>query len=110
PSCLLSLRDEFLVMGLGDEARALSENSFLFEEFLAREHGKGKLKLPLKTLPQKCAWLHGHCHQKAFDAVKPVQTILGLIPELEVKPILSSCCGMAGSFGYDAEHFDISMK
>lgn len=110
PSCLLSLRDEFLVMGLGDEARQLGATSFLFEEFLAREHAAGKLTLPLKALPQKHALLHGHCHQKAFDAVKPVQTVLGLVPELEVKLIESSCCGMAGSFGYDANHYDISMK
>jgi len=110
PSCLLSLRDEFLVMGLGDDAKALAHQSFLFEEFLAREHKAGRLNLPLKALPQKRALLHGHCHQKAFDAVRPVQTVLGLIPDLDVSLIESSCCGMAGSFGYDAGHFDISMK
>jgi len=110
PSCLLSLRDEFLVMGLGEDARRLAGMSFLFEEFLAREHEAGKLKLSLKALPQKHALLHGHCHQKAFDAVKPVQTVLGLVPGLEVGLIESSCCGMAGSFGYDAGHYDVSMK
>ncbi len=110
PSCLLSLRDEFLVMGLGDEAQALAKQSFLFEEFLARAHQAGTLKLDLKPLPQKRALLHGHCHQKAFDAVKPVQAVLGLVPGLEVQLIESSCCGMAGSFGYEAGHYDISMK
>lgn len=110
PSCLLSLRDEFLVMGLGDDAKALAHQSFLFEEFLSREHQAGRLNLALKSLPAKRAWLHGHCHQKAFDAVRPVQTVLGLIPGLEVSLIESSCCGMAGSFGYDADHFDVSMK
>jgi Fe-S oxidoreductase len=110
PSCLLSLRDEFLVMGLGEDAKALARQSFLFEEFLAREHKAGRLNLPLKPLPSKRALLHGHCHQKAFDAVRPVQTVLGLIPDLEVSLIESSCCGMAGSFGYDAGHFDVSMK
>ncbi|TAM84526.1 MAG: FAD-binding oxidoreductase [Candidimonas sp.] len=110
PSCLLSLRDEFLVMGLGDDARRLARGSFLFEEFLAREHKAGKLKLALKALPQKRALLHGHCHQKAFNAVAPVLTVLGLVPELEVSLIESSCCGMAGAFGYDANHYDISMK
>jgi len=110
PSCLLSLRDEFLVMGLGDLADKLSRQSFLFEEFLANEHHNGTLKLSLTPLPQKQALLHGHCHQKAFDAVKPVQTVLGLIPDLNVSLIESSCCGMAGAFGYEASHYDISMK
>ncbi|MDB5945418.1 MAG: FAD-binding oxidoreductase, partial [Ramlibacter sp.] len=110
PSCLLTLRDEFLVMGLGQDADALGAQAFLFEEFLAREHAAGKLNLPLKALPESRALLHGHCHQKAFDAVRPVQAVLGLIPGLKVELIESSCCGMAGSFGYDAEHYDVSMQ
>ncbi|OZI16958.1 FAD-binding oxidoreductase [Bordetella genomosp. 7] len=110
PSCLLTLRDEFLVMGLGDDAQALSRHAYLFEEFLSTELKAGRLNLKLKPLPQKRALLHGHCHQKAFDAVRPVQQILGLIPELKVELIESSCCGMAGSFGYEASHYDTSMK
>ncbi|NYT37156.1 FAD-binding oxidoreductase [Allopusillimonas soli] len=110
PSCLLSLRDEFLVMGLGEQADALSRNALLFEEFLARELDAGRLDLKLAALPQKRALLHGHCHQKAFDAIKPIQRILALIPGLEVELIDSSCCGMAGSFGYDASHYDVSMQ
>jgi FAD/FMN-containing dehydrogenase/Fe-S oxidoreductase len=110
PSCLLTLRDEFLVMGLGTDAEALGAQAFLFEEFLAREHAAGRLKLPLKALPVSSALLHGHCHQKAFDAVRPVQTILGLIPGLKVDLVESSCCGMAGSFGYEAAHYDVSMQ
>ncbi|HWK69756.1 MAG TPA: FAD-linked oxidase C-terminal domain-containing protein [Burkholderiaceae bacterium] len=110
PSCLLSLRDEFLVMGLGEDAQALSRHAYLFEEFLARELDAGRLKLKLAPLPEKRALLHGHCHQKAFDAVKPVQRILALIPELKVELIESSCCGMAGSFGYEASHYETSMK
>src|SRR5690606_28414726 len=70
----------------------------------------GRLNLKLKPLPQKRALLHGHCHQKAFDAVKPVQQILGMIPDLQVELIESSCCGMAGSFGYEASHYETSMK
>ncbi len=110
PSCLLSMRDEFLAYGWGDEARQLAQQAMLFEEFLARESKAGTLQLPLKPLPQKTALLHGHCHQKAFDAVKPVQAVLALIPGLQVKLIESSCCGMAGSFGYEAKHYDISMS
>ena len=110
PSCLLTLRDEFLVMGLGQDAEALGAQALLFEEFLAREHAAGKLALPLKALPEARALLHGHCHQKAFDAVRPVQTVLGLIPGLKVELIESSCCGMAGSFGYEAKHYEVSMQ
>ncbi|MBO9355439.1 FAD-binding protein [Bordetella petrii] len=110
PSCLLSLRDEFLVMGLGEDAQALSRQAFLFEEFLANELKAGRLDLKLGPLPEKRALLHGHCHQKAFDAVKPVQQILALIPDMKVELIESSCCGMAGSFGYEASHYETSMK
>jgi FAD/FMN-containing dehydrogenase/Fe-S oxidoreductase len=110
PSCLLSMRDEFLVMGLGEAAQRLSKQALLFEEFLAREHRAGRLTLELEALPQTQALLHGHCHQKAFDAVPPVETVLGLVPGLSVRIVESSCCGMAGSFGFEAEHFDVSMK
>lgn len=108
PSCLLSLRDEFLNYGYGDEARKLADNAFLFEEFLVREHAAERLRLDLKPLASQKAMVHGHCHQKAFDAVRPVQTVLKWIPQLDVSVIESSCCGMAGSFGYEAEHYDAS--
>jgi len=108
PSCLLSLRDEFLGYGYGDAAQRLAKSSFLFEEFLVREQAAGRFRVSLKPLGTPKALLHGHCHQKAFDAVRPVQTVLGWIPGLEVEAIESSCCGMAGSFGYEAEHYDAS--
>jgi len=110
PSCLFSLRDEFLAMNLGAAAGRLALESFTFEEFIAREIDAGRFKAKFKALPQKKALLHGHCHQKAFDAVSPIQKVLGLIPDLKVELIESSCCGMAGSFGYEKEHFDVSMK
>ncbi len=110
PSCLLTMRDEFLALGLGGAATALASRAMLFEEFLAREHEAGRLNLPLRALPQARALVHGHCHQKAFDAVGPVRTVLGLIPSLKVELVESSCCGMAGAFGYESEHHDISMK
>ncbi len=110
PSCLLTLRDEFLVMGLGEPAQRLAERALLIEEFLAREHGAGRLQLPLKRIAHRRALVHGHCHQKAFDALNPAVTVLKLIPDLAVDVIESSCCGMAGSFGYEAAHVDISMK
>ena len=109
PSCLFTLRDEFLGLGLGAQATATANNAFLFEEFLAREKKAGRLSLALKPLAEKTALLHGHCHQKAFGAMSAVQEVLALVPELAVKPIDSSCCGMAGSFGYEAEHYDTSI-
>ena len=110
PSCLLTLRDEFKAMLPGPETGALSERALLFEEFLARERDAGRLELELKALPQKRALLHGHCHQKAFGAMPAVERTLSLVPGLKVDTIESSCCGMAGSFGYEAAHYDVSMK
>ena len=110
PSCLFSLRDEFLSLLPGAETSLLALNALLFEEFLAREHDAGRLDLKLRALPQKTALLHGHCHQKAFAAMPAVQRVLGLIPELKVGLIESGCCGMAGSFGFDAGHYQVSMK
>jgi FAD/FMN-containing dehydrogenase/Fe-S oxidoreductase len=108
PSCLLSFRDELHALMKGEAVDALSANALLFEEFLVREHKAGRLSLPLKPLPQK-ALLHGHCHQKAFAAMGAVEGALRLIPELQVETIESSCCGMAGAFGYDAETIDVSL-
>ncbi|PMS37516.1 FAD/FMN-containing dehydrogenase [Trinickia symbiotica] len=109
PSCLLTVRDEFLAYGFGDEAKRLAAASFLFEEFLVREKTAQRLALDLKPLSHAKAFVHGHCHQKAFDALRPAQVVLGWIPQLEVSTIESSCCGMAGSFGYEAEHYQTSM-
>jgi len=110
PSCLLTLRDEFLVLGVGAAAQRLAERAFLIEEFLAREHRAGRLRLALAALPEKRALLHGHCHQKAFDAMGATREVLGFVPGLAVDVVESSCCGMAGSFGYEAAHFDVSMR
>jgi FAD/FMN-containing dehydrogenase/Fe-S oxidoreductase len=110
PSCILGLRDEFLSMLPGEDTSKLASQAMLFEEFLAREHAAGRLDLKLEALPQKQALLHGHCHQKAFAAMPAVERALKLVPGLEVKTVESSCCGMAGSFGYEAGHYDVSMK
>lgn len=110
PSCLYTLRDEFKSMLPGAAADALAERAVLFEEFLATEHQAGRLKLELRALPQKKALLHGHCHQKAFGAMSFVEQVLRLVPELKVETVESSCCGMAGAFGYDAEHYEVSLK
>jgi Fe-S oxidoreductase len=107
PSCLLTLRDEFLVLKLGDGAKELAQQSLLFEEFIAREVLAGRFKAGFRPLP-RTALLHGHCHQKAFGAMPQVHAALALVPELQVKTIESSCCGMAGSFGYEAAHQQVS--
>jgi Fe-S oxidoreductase len=80
----------------------------LFEEFLAGEARDGRLALPLAPL-RSHALLHGHCHQKSFDAMSAVTSVLALVPELTVETIESSCCGMAGAFGYHADTVDVSL-
>jgi FAD/FMN-containing dehydrogenase/Fe-S oxidoreductase len=110
PSCLLTLRDEYLAMGFGDEAERLAGQAMLFEEFIAARAQAGELRLALAPLASDAALLHGHCHQKAFDAMPAVRRVLHMIPGLNVETVESSCCGMAGSFGYEAEHFDVSMR
>jgi len=111
PSCLLTLRDEMLSMGLGDGAARLAQGALLFEEFLAREARHGRLEgLKGKLRPvDRQVLLHGHCHQKAFAATAPILEVLRLIPGAQPEMIESSCCGMAGSFGYEASHHDVSM-
>jgi Fe-S oxidoreductase len=108
PSCLLSFRDEVLALLPGEAASSVAAHAVLFEEFLAKEAEASRLKLPLKPLAAK-ALLHGHCHQKSFGAMRPVETVLRLIPELKVETIESGCCGMAGAFGYQAETIDVSL-
>ncbi|MCP4618643.1 MAG: FAD-binding protein [Bradyrhizobium sp.] len=109
PSCLLTLRDELLSLRSDNDAKAISAHALLFEEFLVREAEAGRLKLPLGAIAGQ-ALVHGHCHQKSFGAFKPVEKALRLIPELKVETIESSCCGMAGAFGYGADTYSASME
>ena len=108
PSCILGFRDEAPGLVGSAAAKKLAGLAMTFEEFLVREHDAGRLRLPLKSTARR-ALVHGHCHQKSFDVFTPVQKLLKLIPGLEVEPIESSCCGMAGSFGYGAETIDVSL-
>jgi Fe-S oxidoreductase len=109
PSCLLTLRDEALALKLGPKAEAVAAQALLFEEFIAREVKAGRFALKLRPLDQPLL-VHGHCHQKAFGAVSPVLEVLKLIPGAEPQLIESSCCGMAGNFGYEARHQAVSMQ
>ena len=110
PSCLLTLRDEYRSMLPGDETEALAQHAMLLEEFLAAQQQQGKLQLKLKPLAARRVLVHGHCHQKAFATMSAMQQTLELIPDLEVEVIDSGCCGMAGAFGYEANHYELSMK
>ena len=109
PSCLLGFRDEIPALVRGSEARLLADNALLLEEYIQRLTQKGTCNLSLKPLARR-ALLHGHCHQKAFAVMPAVEAALKLVPELAVETIESSCCGMAGSFGYSADTIDVSLK
>ncbi|HTS42111.1 MAG TPA: FAD-linked oxidase C-terminal domain-containing protein [Xanthobacteraceae bacterium] len=108
PSCLFGFRDEVPAMLKSKAAQQLSANALTFEEFLTREANAGRLKLPLRKVADR-ALVHGHCHQKAFDAFNAVEQVLRLIPDLKVEAIESSCCGMAGAFGFGADTIDVSL-
>ena len=109
PSCLLTLRDEHLALGLGEAAARTARQAWLLEEYLAREFKPGELPWEALPEPSPPVLVHGHCHQKAFGAMKALRKVLGGVPGLQVQFIDSSCCGMAGAFGYEAEHHAISM-
>jgi FAD/FMN-containing dehydrogenase/Fe-S oxidoreductase len=112
PSCLFTLKDEIPSMRLGADADVVAAQAMLIETFLEREAKAGKLEgLRAKLKPATSPILiHGHCHQKAFAEITPTLALLGLIPDAKPDLIESSCCGMAGAFGYDAKHFDVSMQ
>ncbi|MFZ5732945.1 MAG: (Fe-S)-binding protein, partial [Pseudomonadota bacterium] len=105
----LTLRDELQSLRKDDAAKRIGAHALLLEEFLAREAKAGRLQLPLKPVAPK-AVVHGHCHQKSFGAFKPVEEVLRLVPGLSVETIESSCCGMAGAFGYGADTYDASIQ
>jgi len=109
PSCLLTLRDETLVMGLGESAAVVASQALLFEEFISREARAGRFALDFHAAQQPIL-LHAHCHQQAFGAVGATLEVLRLIPGAKPQLIESSCCGMAGGFGYEASHHRISMQ
>jgi Fe-S oxidoreductase len=107
PSCLLTLKDEYPEMLRTDDAKAVAQQSFLFEEFLLRERAEGRMKLSAAGNGRK-ALLHGHCHQKALVGTAPTIAALRMAG-LEATEVDSGCCGMAGSFGFEIEHYDLSV-
>lgn len=113
PSAILSFRDEYPDLvhdSLRKEAIELGQNTLLFEEFVVREMEKGNINTESFVTNPKKILLHGHCHQKAIASQNSTVRMLSLPNNYEVEVIPSGCCGMAGSFGYEKEHFDVSMK
>ena len=109
PSCLLTLRDEYPEFVPGEQAKVVAENSFLIDEFLAKAKSDDRLDLTFKDV-EKRVLFHGHCHQKAMVGTEHSLAALRLVPGYEVELINAGCCGMAGSFGFEKEHYDISMQ
>ncbi len=110
PSCILTLRDEYLYLLPDDpRARLVAEQALTLEELLARLQAEGQLHLEFTDEPREVL-LHGHCHQKSLVGTGPAVRALGLPPNYRVREIDSGCCGMAGSFGYEREHYYLSVK
>jgi Fe-S oxidoreductase len=113
PSAILTFRDEYIDLvpeNLKDSAKKIAKNAFLFEEWFAKEIEKGNIKKEQFTNEKKLIKLHGHCHQKAMSSLVHSKKTMAFPENYEVQLIPSGCCGMAGSFGYEAEHFEVSMK
>jgi len=108
PSCLFTLRDEFPSLLPGDEASRLAGAAVLLEQYLMSEKKARRLSLKLKVQKQPVL-LHGHCHQKSFAAMDDVAGALKLIPDAKVETVQSSCCGMAGAYGYGVDTYEMSM-
>jgi len=108
PSCLLSLQDEYLyLLPENDDAQMVAQQSILFDEFIASLAKQDQLPLTFTRASRKIL-LHGHCHQRALVGTQPTRTVLTLPENYEVREVDTSCCGMAGSFGYEKEHYGIS--
>ncbi len=109
PSCMVTFREEYPAMLDDPRVSALAENTFLFEEFFMRLLREEKVELKFRPADKKYL-LHGHCHQKAVVGLTDTEQMLALIPNATVETVDSGCCGMAGSFGFEKEHYDISIK
>ena len=108
PSCLLTLQDEYPDLLRDDKARVVAENSYMIDEYLMKLQGEGVLGLRFTDAARNVLF-HGHCHQKALVGTADSVAALGLPPNYRVEEVNSGCCGMAGSFGYEKEHYDVSM-
>ena len=109
PSCLLTLRDEIPAMLPGKATTLIAEHALMFEEYIARQKDNPSFQLKLKS-PAPKVLLHGHCHQKAMQVMSAVEQTLALLPDTKLEKIESSCCGMAGAFGYGVDTHEVSLK
>jgi Fe-S oxidoreductase len=109
PSCLFALADEWTELVPGANTKRIARASHLAQDWLGKQVETGRCELPLSPLQEKCV-LHCHCHQKALVGTSGTAASLRLIPELEVSVLDTGCCGMAGSFGFEKEHYDLSVK
>jgi Fe-S oxidoreductase len=113
PSAILTFRDEYIDLADDENfnaAKKLSRNVFTIDEFIAAEIDKGNIKKELFTNEKRLIKLHGHCQQKALSSVSHSVRMMSLPENYSVEVIPSGCCGMAGSFGFEKEHYDLSMK
>ncbi len=113
PSAILTFRDEYIDLTSGDmkaKAKELSQNVYTIDEFISKERDANKIDRTVFTSEKRLIKFHGHCHQKALSSQVPSKKMLSLPTNYEVQLIPSGCCGMAGSFGYEKEHYDVSMK
>ena len=113
PSAILTFRDEYIDLATDEnlaKAKVLSKNVFYIDEFIAREYAAGKIDTALFSSATKKIKLHGHCQQKSLSALSDTASILSIPKNYSVETIASGCCGMAGSFGYEKEHYDLSMQ
>jgi FAD/FMN-containing dehydrogenase/Fe-S oxidoreductase len=113
PSAILTFRDEYPDLVNNDllaGALKIAENTYLIDEFIAKEIDQGNITKDAFTKEKKLIKFHGHCHQKALSSLVPSKKMLSLPENYEVHMILSGCCGMAGSFGYEKEHYEVSMQ
>ncbi|MGE3539693.1 MAG: FAD-binding and (Fe-S)-binding domain-containing protein [Candidatus Tectimicrobiota bacterium] len=109
PSCILTLREDYLDLVPGPEAQLVAQQSLTIDEFLHQLQQRGELDLEFSEVPKQLL-VHGHCHQKALVGTSPTLALLRLPKGFTVQEIPSGCCGMAGSFGYEAEHYDVSLQ
>lgn len=111
PSAILTFRDEYIRLANDTKAaKLLAKNTYTFEEFIANEFEKGNIDKALFSSESKTVKIHGHCHQKSLSSTHPTFTMLNIPKHYSVTIMNTGCCGMAGSFGYEKEHYDVSMQ
>ena len=113
PSAILTLRDEYTELvpsELKQAAKQIAQNAFLFEEWFGKEIDRGNIKTEQFKANDTDVYIHGHCYQKSLSSIKHIKHSLAIVSGFKIEEIPSGCCGMAGAFGYEKEHYEVSMK